>query len=111
MGQVGNDGEAVILSPVQVKDPTGKDILRNIVKVRAGPTFSMALAKDGRVYTWGGNAYGQLGNATNENSKLPVSVVGGDTHKQHINKIVSIAAAGLNNHGYAVARGYAITEI
>ncbi|MBQ9492746.1 MAG: hypothetical protein IJR54_03320 [Oscillibacter sp.] len=30
---------------------------------------------DGSLYTWGGNAYGQLGNGTKENSSVPVKVM------------------------------------
>jgi alpha-tubulin suppressor-like RCC1 family protein len=37
---------------------------RNIVAVAAGDYHSMALAADGSVYTWGGNASGQLGDGT-----------------------------------------------
>ena len=46
-----------------------------IVQLAAGNSQSMALASDGTVYTWGWNQYGQLGNGTTTNSRIPVAVV------------------------------------
>ena len=38
----------------------------------------MALSKDGTVFTWGQNIYGQLGNGSSVNSMLPVQVKSAD---------------------------------
>lgn len=46
---------------VQVKSPDGEGVLSNIVAIAAGSNYSMALDKDGNVYTWGYNGYGNLG--------------------------------------------------
>ncbi len=45
-----------------------------IIQVASGSHHSIALASDGTLYTWGHNAYGQLGNATFTDSNLPVAV-------------------------------------
>jgi len=47
---------------------------KTITKIDAGYGFSIALASDGTVFTWGDNFRGQLGNGNNNNSKVPVSV-------------------------------------
>lgn len=47
---------------------------RNIVAISAGNYHSIALDKDGNVYTWGYNGYGQLGLGNTTNTVLPVKV-------------------------------------
>lgn len=61
---------------VQVKSTDGEGVLENIVSVAAGDSFTMALDKDGNVYTWGYNSYGQLGNGDTNYRVLPVKVDG-----------------------------------
>jgi len=78
--------------PVRVKNPSGNDVLRNIVAISAGNNFTLALGRDGRVYAWGNNSEGQLGNgaASTEFAYLPTVVqkaTGGD-----LTNIVSISA-------------------
>ena len=70
-----------------------------IVQLVAGNSQSMALASDGTVYTWGWNQYGQLGNGTTTNSRIPVAVVTTDTPLA--GKIISQIAAG-NAHALAM---------
>lgn len=45
-------------------------------QIAAGFEFTVTLAPDGTVWTWGNNASGQLGNGTNTNSSVPVQVSG-----------------------------------
>ena len=70
-----------------------------IVQLVAGNSQSMALASDGTVYTWGWNQYGQLGNGTTTNSRIPVAVV--TTGTPLAGKIISQIAAG-NAHALAM---------
>jgi alpha-tubulin suppressor-like RCC1 family protein len=35
--------------------------LSNIVKVECGIDYTMCIDKDGKLYSWGSNRYGQLG--------------------------------------------------
>ena len=70
-----------------------------IVQLAAGNSQSMALASDGTIYTWGWNQYGQLGNGTTTNSRIPVAVV--TTGTPLAGKVVSQIAAG-NAHALAM---------
>ena len=70
-----------------------------IVQLAAGNSQSMALASDGTVYTWGWNQYGQLGNGTTTNSRIPIAIV--TTGTPLAGKIISRIAAG-NAHALAM---------
>jgi alpha-tubulin suppressor-like RCC1 family protein len=69
-GQLGDGSEQNADLPVEVKLPRGI----KITAVRAGCSDSLALASDGRVYAWGDNSYGQLGDGTTNARTIPVRV-------------------------------------
>lgn len=48
--------------------------LSNIIAIAAGEYHTLALSRDGKIYSWGYNEYGQLGNDTFTNSTHPVEV-------------------------------------
>jgi alpha-tubulin suppressor-like RCC1 family protein len=58
------------LTPTQVQG------LSDVVAVAAGDSHSLALKRDGTVWAWGGNYFGQLGNVSLDNSPVPVQVQG-----------------------------------
>ena len=91
-GQLGNNTDTDSWVPVQVKDPTGTEVLIGIASVKAGGYFSLALKSDGTVFAWGYNFYGELGNGTNTNSNLPVQVSAGFIDHTYLTGIVSISA-------------------
>jgi len=73
--------------PVQVPG------LANVKTVSAGDGFTAALKADGTVWTWGGNAFGQLGDGTFNDRPSPAPV------------------AGLENVVYLAARDYHVIVI
>ncbi len=88
-GQLGNGDDEYNDSnvPVQVVAPgtvptsqgaTRSEFLTDIVAIAIGDEFAVALKSDGTVWTWGYNAYGQLGNDDEDvdDSPVPVQVVG-----------------------------------
>lgn len=91
-GQLGNESTVTSSAPVLTKLPEDAEA----VSVAAGEAFSMALTEAGKVYAWGNNSSGQLGNGTTATSSTPVEVVfpGGVS-------IVQIAAG--SSSGYALA--------
>jgi alpha-tubulin suppressor-like RCC1 family protein len=73
--------EPYVPYPVQVSDLDG------VVAVAAGSVHSLALLKDGTVYAWGQNRYGQIGDGTRTNRDRPLPVPG-------VRNAVAIAAGG-----------------
>ena len=79
-----------------------------IIAVSAGYSYSLALAEDGTVYTWGYNIYGQLGNNTTTTSDVPIKVLmgayPGTTYlgDNSSNKIISVVAG--DSHCIAFAQ-------
>ncbi|CAB3377166.1 Hypothetical predicted protein [Cloeon dipterum] len=47
-----------------------------ITRIVCGLNHALALSNDGKVYSWGWNGYGQLGNGTDENSHEPTLIFG-----------------------------------
>jgi len=64
-------------------------VLSSIIAIASGDMHSIALDSNGRVWTWGWNTYGQLGNGTYSVSTLyvPFGV-------QNLNNVTAIAAGG-----------------
>lgn len=57
------------------------DVGRKIVKVSAGKEHVVALSDDGKVFTWGNNAYGQLGVGDLNNRTIPTKISSLDQRK------------------------------
>ncbi len=80
--QLGSGGTTQYLkSPVQVQQ------INDVSAIAAGSWYghSLALKRDGSVWAWGDNKFGQLGDGTTTNRSLPISVPG-------LSSIVAIAA-------------------
>ena len=71
--------------------------LTGVVAVAAADFYRVAVTSDGKVWAWGLNEYGQLGNGTNTNSSIPVMVSG-------LSGVVAIAA----NDGCCEAHSLAV---
>lgn len=89
-GQIGMDEN---LNPTSIT-PEKVGIINDIVAVEAGSEHSIALRRDGTVWTWGNNEYGQLGNGETTNANNTPEIVLGLTG------IMEIAAG--NNHTLAL---------
>ena len=72
-GQFGNGTTTASDVPVSA-DVTGVLAGKTITKIVRTDTAVLALGSDGRVYSWGDNTYGQLGNGNNTSSAVPVAV-------------------------------------
>ncbi|MFA6867602.1 MAG: hypothetical protein WCR54_08845, partial [Clostridia bacterium] len=85
-GQLGNNSLSMEKSPIKI---TVTDKVFD--QVSAGQNFSMALSKDGYVYCWGDNSYGQIGNDSTTNQKTPLLV------SSLIEKVAQISAGSLHS--------------
>jgi len=72
-GQLGNRSTADSAVPVRVKLPAA---VRQVFQGGSGPTNGQTIAvlRDGSVWTWGDNERGQLGDGTTASSDVPVRV-------------------------------------
>lgn len=106
-GQLGTGDTKDADSPVSLKatDFTAND---TAYKISVGNGHNLFIKKDGTVWAWGENTYGQLGNGNNENSDYPVQVdkltdvaeiSAGDGFSVAIKKDGTVWAWGKNNRG------------
>ena len=72
-GELGNSGTTNSSVPVAVST-SGALAGKTIVAIAAGSSHNLALSADGKVFGWGYNYYGQLGNNSTNNSSVPVPV-------------------------------------
>jgi len=96
-GQLGNNSTSNSWVPIAV-DMNGVLHGKTIVQVVAGDKFSLALTSDGKVFGWGYNNDGELGNGSAANSLVPVAV---NTTGALSGKIIRMMAAG-NYHTLAL---------
>ena len=75
-GQVGNaQADVVHIDEIMVASPTPMKIMEDVVAVSPGIGHTMAMTTDGRLWAWGRNNHGQLGDGTQENRYTPVLIV------------------------------------
>ena len=74
-GQLGNGTTENSSMPVCISDIEGSPLNgKNIVKVYADYSTMIAKDSNGKLYSWGENYYGQLGNGTTANSSMPICI-------------------------------------
>ena len=96
-GQLGNNSSVDSYVPVMV-DTNGVLKGKKIVAIAAGFSHSLALDSDGKIYAWGLNDHGQLGNNSTVDSPVPVMV---DTNGVLAGKNIVRISAG-NVHSVAM---------
>jgi len=92
-GKLGNNSTTSSAIPVAV-DTTGVLIGKIIKSIAVGTDMSCAIDSDGQAYCWGYNVWGQLGNNSNTNSSVPVTVITTGTLTGKSFKSISIGNAG-----------------
>ncbi|MEU8542435.1 Ig-like domain repeat protein [Streptomyces sp. NPDC048717] len=87
-GQLGDGTTTLRDTPVDVDLPADVEL----AAVAAGGYHSMGLTSDGRVFGWGNNGYGQLGDGTGVRRTTPV-----ETHLPAGTRVKAIAAGGAHS--------------
>ena len=70
-GQIGDNSTTIRTTPVSVAGA-----VKTFCKISGGTQHALAIDKNGRVWAWGYNTNGQLGNNSSANQLTPVSVAG-----------------------------------
>jgi len=77
-----------VLTQVQIDEDTKLD---NVIKIAVGTDHVLAITKQGRVYAWGDNTYGELGQNNTKSSNYAKIVLGEDG-ASYLEDIVDISA-------------------
>jgi len=102
-GQLGDGTNTDRTTPVQVGGFT------NIEAIAAGDCYTVALKKNGTVWTWGSNLCGELGDGTYTDRTTPVQVLNltdvtaiaaGDCYTVALKRDRTVWAWGINWHGW-----------
>lgn len=110
--QFGELGHGFVIT--QQNTPLGIAGLANVMQIAAGRAHAMALDRDGALWGWGYNGYGQLGDSSEVNRHTPVrsravpgcvrAVACGDHHTLALLADGTVLAWGSNDFG-ALGRG------
>ena len=110
-GELGNGTNEGSNVPICISDiPDNALNGKNIVEMQSGSTM-IALDNEGKVYTWGRNNYGQLGNGTNEGSNKPICISDIKDNALNGKNIVEVKSdsytmIALDNEGKVYTWGY-----
>jgi len=82
-------------------------ITNPIIQISTGGDFTLALKKDGTIWAWGKNNYGQLGDGTTTNQSIPIQISinnvqfidAGREHSLALKKDSTVWAWGYNKSG------------
>ena len=72
--QLGDGTETNSLVPICISDKDNELKGKKIINISAGGDHTVALDEEGKVYTWGGNYDGQLGDGTFDRSTKPICI-------------------------------------
>ena len=84
---------------MQVKGANGSGNLTDVVALEAGYLHSIAVKSDGSAWSFGYNAYGQLGDGTVTNRTTPVQVKGGESGDEYLTDMMSVSGGSSHSTG------------
>lgn len=88
--------------PVRVHGTGDIGFLEDITDFDAGWKHSLALDDNTKVWAWGNNQWGQLGDGTNDDEFTPVHVLGGSMGTTYLQNIITVACGRSGAHSLAV---------
>jgi len=100
-GQLGDNSVTNKYSPTDITSRFGLLSGDKIIDISSGRDHSSALSSTGRVFTWGYNKYGQLGDNTTTNKSVPTAEITSRFGLSAGDKIVSISLGG--DHSSAIS--------
>jgi len=102
-GQLGDGTNTSSSTPIKIPNPAGA----YWKSIACGSDHSMALDNNGRLYIWGRNNHGQLGDGTNTNRNVPTStssivfnlIDGGGNNSIAVDILKNLYSWGANSSG------------
>ena len=113
-GQLGNGTEVSETSPIDITNQFDLVAGERLVDISLGKNHSSALTSSGRLYMWGYNYFGQLGDGTNQRKTQPIDITSaislnlneyieaiemGGQHTSILTSEGRVYVWGLNNYG------------
>jgi len=98
-GQIGDNSTNSRITPVSVCGA-----VKTFCQISAGSNHSLAIDKNGKIWAWGNNGYGELGDGTTNSKITPVAVAGQNRTFCKINSGLFCSLA-IDKHGGAWAWG------
>ena len=92
-GQLGDGTTNYSEVPICISNKENELKGKKIISISAGGYHTVAIDEEGKVYTWGYNYYGQLGDGTTEESNVPICISDKDNELKG-KKIINISAGG-----------------
>ena len=106
-GQLGDGTTMTKTLPMEITNQFGLTVDEKIKEVSLGANHSSALTSDGRLFVWGWNMYGQLGDGTLVNRLTPQEI----THQMNLasNEKITSTALGANHSSALTSHGRLLT--
>lgn len=104
-GAVGDGTYAPRSSPVQVLDETGTTSYTDWKHIITAQESTCGLRTNGRIYCWGDNTYGELGDATNTRKNIPVEISPATPNWVKLGNSNGYGACAIRNDGRAYCWG------
>ena len=98
-GQLGNGTTIDSLTPTDITSKFNLGSEEDVLEVYLGANYSMLITTEGRLFTWGINAQGQLGDGTTTTSNIPIDIT--SSFNLNPNEIFESISAG-GNHSSAI---------
>ena len=95
-GQLGDGTNQQSYLPICISDNNNIIYGKKIIDVEAGEKHCIIVDSDGKVYTWGNNEFGQLGNQNNNNLNNPICISDIDGNILNGKKIIKASASNHN---------------
>ena len=94
-------------TPIDITSNFNLNVGETIVNIYLGGFHSSAITSDGRVFTWGYNGYGQLGDGTILHSSLPIDIT--SQFNLEIGEVVTSLALGYKHSSAITSNGRMFT--
>jgi uncharacterized repeat protein (TIGR02543 family) len=94
LGQLGDGTTNDSIIAIEITSQFNLNVGETIIDISLGDTHSSAITSEGRVFTWGSNNYGQLGDGSTTRSYIPLDITsqfGFDQNKLAIDILLGVS--------------------